>query len=52
MAGKNKIEYEDIKLSTRTVLIGLWTALIRLYIYCDIFTFLGPIIQMKQLKVL
>jgi hypothetical protein len=39
---KQKMEYEDIKLSTRTVLIGLWTALLFLYIYCDIFTFFRP----------
>jgi hypothetical protein len=39
---KQKTEYDDIKLNTRTVLIGLWTALMLLYINCDIFTFFRP----------
>jgi hypothetical protein len=39
MANKQKDEYEDIKLNTRTILIGLWTVLMLLYIYCDIFSF-------------
>ncbi|GHV96547.1 hypothetical protein AGMMS50293_28670 [Spirochaetia bacterium] len=39
---KQKTEYDDVKLNTRTVLIGLWTALMLLYIYCDIFTFFRP----------
>ena len=39
---KEKIEYEDTKLSTRTILIGLWITLMLLYIYCDIFSFFRP----------
>jgi hypothetical protein len=39
---KQKTEYEDIKFSTRTILIGLWIALMLLYIYCDIFSFFRP----------
>jgi hypothetical protein len=39
---KQKMEHEDVKLNTRMVLIGLWTALMLLYIYCDIFTFFRP----------
>jgi hypothetical protein len=39
---KQKIEYEDTKLSTRIILIGLWATLMLLYIYCDIFTFFRP----------
>jgi hypothetical protein len=39
---RQKSEYEDIKLNTRTILIGLWTALMLLYIYCDIFSFFRP----------
>ncbi|GHT28317.1 hypothetical protein AGMMS49574_02370 [Bacteroidia bacterium] len=39
---KQKTEYDDVKLNTRTILIGLWTALMLLYIYCDIFTFFRP----------
>ena len=42
MANKQKMEYDDIKSNTRMVLIGLWTALMLLYIYCDIFTFFRP----------
>ncbi|GHU25545.1 hypothetical protein FACS1894172_17850 [Spirochaetia bacterium] len=39
---KQKTEYDDAKLNTRMLLIGLWTALMLLYIYCDIFTFFRP----------
>ena len=40
--GKRKKEYEDIKLTIRTKLIGLWTVLMFLYIYCDIHTLFRP----------
>ena len=39
---KPKTEYEDKKLSTRAILIGLWVSLMLLYIYCDIFSFFRP----------
>ena len=39
---KEKQEYEDIKLNIRTRLIGLWTVLMLLYIYCDIHTLFKP----------
>ena len=39
---KQLTEYEDVKLSTRTILIGLWVTLMLLYLYCDIFTFFRP----------
>ena len=39
---KEKQEYEDIKLNIRTKLIGLWTVLMLLYIYCDIHTLFKP----------
>jgi len=39
---KQKSEYEDIKLSTRTVLIVLWITLMLLYLYSDFFTFMQP----------
>jgi hypothetical protein len=42
MANKQKDEYEDVKLNNRTILIGLWTVLMLLYIYCDIFSFFRP----------
>jgi hypothetical protein len=35
-------EYKDIKLNIRTKLIGLWTVLMLLYIYCDIHTLFRP----------
>jgi hypothetical protein len=35
-------DYEDVKLNTRTILICLWTALMLLYIYCDMITFFKP----------
>jgi hypothetical protein len=43
MANKQKDEYEDIKLNTRTILIGLWTVLMLLYIYCDSFYPVGSL---------
>ena len=39
---KEKQEYEDTKLSIRIKLIGLWTVLMLLYIYCDIHTLFKP----------
>jgi hypothetical protein len=39
---KQKQEYADVKLSTRTIIIGLWVVLMLLYIYCDIFSFFRP----------
>jgi hypothetical protein len=39
---KEKQEYEDIKLNIRIKLIGLWTVLMLLYIYCDIHTLFRP----------
>jgi hypothetical protein len=40
-SGKNS-DFEDIKLNIRIKLIGLWSVLVFLYIYCDIFTFFRP----------
>jgi hypothetical protein len=39
---RQKTEYEDVKYSTRTILIGLWITLMLLYIYCDILWYLRP----------
>jgi hypothetical protein len=41
-ANKQKVEYVDVKFTTRTILIGLWITLMLLYIYCDIFSFFRP----------
>ena len=44
MINENKpmMEYKDVKINTRTILIGLWIALMLLYIYCDILSFFRP----------
>lgn len=42
MKEENKTQYEDTKVSTRVKLTGLWTTLMILYLYCDIFTFFKP----------
>jgi hypothetical protein len=39
---RQKTEYEDVKYSTRTILIVLWIVLMLLYIYCDVLWYLRP----------
>ena len=44
MANENrqKTEYEDAPFNTRTMLTGLWIAMILFYIYCDHFSIFRP----------
>src|SRR5215469_12326199 len=42
MENRQKIEYKDVKYSTRTILIGLWTTFMLLFLYCDILWYLPP----------